>query len=189
VADESSLSFAGVLHAGGPAPDRADSMALYGWLVGDWETEIVAHEPGGERHVGRGEIHAGWVLEGRAIQDVWMIPRRHERAGAPDMPVAGNWYGTTLRVYDPGDDVWRIFWIDLATQIFTRQIGRASGNTIVQDGTHDTGERARWTFTDITPDSFRWSGEASGDEGATWWLQVEVYAHRVDRTAVMQAAT
>jgi hypothetical protein len=27
------------------------------------------------RHQGKGEIHFGWVLEGRAIQDVWMTPR------------------------------------------------------------------------------------------------------------------
>jgi hypothetical protein len=58
-------------------------------------------------------------------------------------------------------------------------VGRAVGDTIVQVGAHDTGELARWTFSEITAEEFRWSGEASADQGATWWLQVEVFAHRL----------
>ena len=92
-------SFIEVLHADGPAADRADKLSLYGWLVGSWDMDVAAYEPGGTRHSGRGEIHAGWVLQGRAIQDVWMIPRRSERRpDTPALPVAGNWYGTTLRL-------------------------------------------------------------------------------------------
>ena len=90
----------------GPASDRAEKMALYGQFVGTWDTDVVSHEQDGAQHRGHGEIHFGWVLEGRAIQDVWMIPRREERrAGMPAMPVAGNWYGTTLRIYDPRIDL------------------------------------------------------------------------------------
>src|SRR4029434_5309136 len=89
-------------HADGPAVDRAEALNLYGQFIGDWDTDIVAHAPDGVRHQGQGEIHFGWILEGRAIQDVWMIPRRKDRRpGAQVMPVTGNLYGTTLRVYDP----------------------------------------------------------------------------------------
>ena len=35
-------------------------------------TDIVTHEQNGVEHRGNGEICFGWVLEGRAIQDVWM---------------------------------------------------------------------------------------------------------------------
>ena len=104
-------------------------------LSDGWESDIVSYEEDSTKHNGRGEIHFGWVLEGRAIQDVWMIPRRAERRpGMPAMPVAGNWYGTTLRVYDPGLDAWHILWSDPATQVYTRQIGRARGADIVQEG-------------------------------------------------------
>ena len=37
-------------------------------------------------------------------------------------------------------------------------IGRWSGKDVVQLGTHE-GTPVRWTFTEITPDSFRWLGE------------------------------
>ncbi len=90
-----------VLHAEKPAADRAEKLQLYGRFIGDWETKIIAHAPVGARHEGSGEIHFGWILEGRAIQDVWMIPRLAERPNAPPFPVAGNWFGTTIRVYDP----------------------------------------------------------------------------------------
>lgn len=171
--------FAEVLHAAGPAPDRTGKMDLYGRLIGSWDMEVAAFDEDGGRHDGRGEIHFGWVLEGRAIQDVWMIPPRAERGpDAPVMPVAGNWYGTTLRVYDPAIDAWHVLWSDPAIQFYSRQVGRAQGDDIVQEGSYEAGGRSRWTFSDIRADSFRWRAEISTDGGATWRLQVEIHARR-----------
>jgi hypothetical protein len=94
-----SQSLMATLHADGPPPGLAAKMNLYGQFVGPWDMQVAAFEENGKRHTGRGEIHFGFVLEGRAVQDVWMIPPRAERRpGMPQMPVAGNWYGTTLRV-------------------------------------------------------------------------------------------
>jgi hypothetical protein len=36
----------------------------------------------------------------------------------------------------------------------------------------------RWSFTEITPDSFRWTGERSRDDGKTWHLQADFRARR-----------
>lgn len=153
------------LHTSGPAPDRAHAMALYGWLIGDWEMDAEVYADDGTRHTGRGDIHFGWVLQGRAIQDVWILP--------------GFFYGTTLRVYDPAQDAWHILWSDPLKQLYTRQIGRAHGNDIVQEGKADTGAAIRWSFSEITPNSFRWRGERSFDDGVTWQLQSEFRARRV----------
>jgi hypothetical protein len=160
-----SPSLADLLLTDGPAADRADKMKLYGWLIGAWEMDAVVHLDDGQKHTGQGRICFGWALEGRAIQDVWILP--------------GVFYGTTLRIYDPGLDAWHILWNDPVRQYYTRQIGRVQGNDIVQIGTNDAGEALRWTFTDITPDSFTWIGERSQDGEATWHLQAEFRAKRV----------
>ena len=118
-------SFAHVVHADGPNPNRATHLALYAWLVGRWVMDLTTILEDGTTHQGRGEIHAGWVLQGLAIQDVWMIPRVRDRLdGIEPLPGAGNWYGTTLRIYDPALDAWRILWSDPATNFFSQQIGR-----------------------------------------------------------------
>jgi hypothetical protein len=64
-------------------------------------------------------------------------------------------------------------------QYYTRQIGRARGPDIVQEGRADTGAAIRWSFTEIAPDAFRWLGERSLDEGATWRLEADFRARRV----------
>jgi hypothetical protein len=153
------------LLAVGPAPDRAEKMKLYGWLIGDWTLAAAIHADDGSVHKGRGEIHFGWALEGRAIQDVWILP--------------GFFYGTTLRVYDPGIDAWHILWSDPVKQYYTRQIGRAQGPDIVQEGVADNGDAIRWSFSEIRHDSFRWRGERAAAPGGPWRLQADFVARRV----------
>jgi hypothetical protein len=47
----------------------------------------------------------------------------------------------------------------------------------VQEGQDANGTLTRWSFSEITPDTFHWRGERSSDRG--WRLQVEVFARRV----------
>jgi hypothetical protein len=167
--------FANALHAG----RSARQSDLYAFLVGDWRMDVTAHSETGESFSAKGEIHAGWVLEGRAVQDLWIIPRAPAATGKDAaFPVAGNWYGTTLRSYDPTIDAWRIFWIDPATSIFRQQIGRREGKGIVQLGKTETGALSRWSFADMEPDAFRWLAEVSSDDGATWRRVVDIEATR-----------
>ena len=158
-------SFVGKLVSAGPAADRADKMSLYGWLIGDWRFDATVHKDDGTTHQGEGEIHFAWTLDGRAIQDVWILP--------------GIFYGSTLRVYDPAIDAWHILWSDPQRQVYARQTGRAQGKDIVQIGQADNGVPLRWRFTEITPDSFRWLGERSLDNGATWQSQADFRARRL----------
>lgn len=148
-----------------PAADRADKMKLYGWLIGDWIFDAAVTKDDGTKHQGKGEIHFVWALDGRAIIDVWILP--------------GLFYGSTLRVYDPALDAWHIHWSDPLKQLYMRQIGRAEGGDIVQLGDIGNGVSLRWRFSDITPDAFRWTGERSLDNGATWHLQADFRVWRV----------
>ena len=172
-------SFEEILHADRPDPERVAKLKLYAWLVGDWTMDVTTILEGDETHKGHGEIHAGWVLQGRAIQDVWMIPRLKDRKpGIEQLPGAGNWYGTTLRLYDPNIDAWRILWNDPATNFFTQQIGRACGRDIVQEGPDPRGGLMRWTFAEIARNSFHWTAERSPKAGRDWRREVDVRARR-----------
>jgi hypothetical protein len=170
--------FKAALHAQGPDAERAIPLQLYGRFVGDWDADVIGHGPDGTIHRASGEIHFGWILEGRAIQDVWMVLPLAERKGAASFPVAGNWYGTTIRAYDPTIEAWRIYWMDPATNSYRQQIGRQRGPDIVQEGTTEAGGLSRWSFTEIVPDSFHWLGEAKPAGQENWRLVVEVQARR-----------
>jgi hypothetical protein len=153
-------------------------MQLYGWLIGNWDMDVVVYRPDGATQSTRGFVSAGWVLEGRAIQDVFAVPQL--------------FYGTTLRIYDPTLDAWHIRWADPLNQVFCELVGHARGTSIVNEGAEPVslarlyGEQPsgrspamlRWIFTDITPRSFRWKSERSPD-GAQWQLQREYFARRV----------
>ena len=77
-------AFLACLHANGPSADRAGNMDLYGWLVGSWDLDVTRFLPDGTTRRRSGEWHVGWVLEGRAIQDVWVVPP-HAGPNAPAM--------------------------------------------------------------------------------------------------------
>jgi hypothetical protein len=175
--------FADALAAEGPATDRAGKMDLYGWLIGSWDLDVTRFLDDGSRRQRKGEWHFGWILEGRAIQDVWIVPPRGElRRG--DAAANVNSYGTTLRIYDPRIDAWQIQWIDPVTQNFLAMIGRQQGDDIVQLGKNAEGHPIRWSFSQITPNSFRWRGETARDTDAageaSWRLDVEFFARRVE---------
>jgi hypothetical protein len=174
----SASPFLDALGADGAAADRTGKMDLYGWLVGAWELDVTRFLADGGKRQRKGEWHFGWTLEGRAIQDVWIVPPRGAlRQG--DAAANANSYGTTLRIYDPRIDAWRIQWSDPVTLNFLNMIGRRHGDDIVQLGTNSDGQPVRWSFSDIKPNSFIWRGETSLDSGATWRLDVEFLARRV----------
>src|SRR5579884_2956552 len=83
----------------GRSPEIPESEDVYGWLVGSWELEVLRYRSidlRGQNLIG--EAHFAWVLEGRAIQDVWIMPAISERTSHSDR--TNNMYGTTLRVWD-----------------------------------------------------------------------------------------
>ncbi|MFM0354799.1 hypothetical protein PQR12_15045 [Paraburkholderia nemoris] len=167
-------------HAALSAPARAADIDatddLYGWLIGSWDMDVLHYrvDLGNARR--RGEIHFGWVLEGRAVQDVWIMPPcREHHAG---LTAADTMCGTTLRVWDPTLRAWRVTYMNPLTGQRDELIGRRVGNDLVQIGTHADGTPIRWNFTDITRDSFRWTGVALAQDGVTWTLEAEFHARR-----------
>jgi hypothetical protein len=164
------------------APDRArdipESEDIYGWLVGSWELDILTYWATDVASRGiKAEAHFGWALEGRAIQDVWIMPRLADRTAALEKHM--NMYGTTLRVWDPSIKAWQITWTNPAGDHHERQIGRRIGKDIVQIGNRPNGTTTRWIFSEITANSFHWTGEALNPDGKTWTLEGDFRARRM----------
>jgi len=173
--------FRAALAAPGRSPEIPESEDVYGWLVGSWELDVFYYLVDvSARHI-KGEVHFAWVLEGRAVQDVWIMPRVSERISQVDKSC--DMYGTTLRVWDASIQAWRVTWINPVTgsrdELIGRWNGNGSGKEIVQVGRHADGTPIRWTFSEITPNSFRWTGEALEPDGKTWKLQGAFRAKRM----------
>ncbi len=152
------------LPADGRHADLLPEGDLYGWFIGSWDIDNHHYdEKRGEWVDSRGECHVGWILGGRAIQDLWGSPTRG--------------FGTTIRSYDASIDAWRIHWFAPWTSYCTL-IGRADGDRIMQQGEQSDGRPICWSFNDITPDSFLWRGEISDDGGATWRVEQEMHVRR-----------
>jgi hypothetical protein len=170
------IDFYSLLAAPDRSPEIPESADVYGWLCGSWDLDVLHY--GGLNVAARGltgEVHAARVLEGRAVQDVWIMPRHEERADADQNM---NMYGTTLRSWDSAIRAWRIAWTNPAGAHREEQVGRWNGQDILQEGTRADGTKTRWTFTEITADSFHWRGEALYPDKQTWVLEGEFLAKR-----------
>jgi hypothetical protein len=160
-----------------PAAEIPAADDLYGWLVGSWELDVRHYRVDVTALGLTGEVHAFRALEGRAVQDVWIMPSRPNRHTQLDP--SNNMYGTTLRIWDAAIAAWRVTYINPVTGQRDELIGRRSGQDIVQIGTHQDGTPIRWNFTSITPAAFHWTGEALEPDGSTWRLEGEFIARRV----------
>lgn len=159
------------LAADGPAPGHAAALALYGRFVGDWDILVRHMLPDGTLRERPGTWRFGWVLGGRAVQDVWILPAR----AGHDEPA---FHGTTLRMpLDPAGAAWHIHYADPSVPLHTTQTGRAEAAEIVQLGTDADGTRRRWRFTAITPGGFRWLGEVARPDGS-WFRHTDFTATR-----------
>ena len=164
------------LHVTGPAGPHAGKLMLFGRFVGSWHLEWTGTGTDGQPATMTGELHFGWVLGGRAVQDVWIVPGRGQ-PGAGQPPLA--FHGSTIRFYDPAIDAWRSTWIEPVNGRVRRFTGRAYDGGIVLLSDEDD-PQLRWRFTDITVDSFTWRAESSRDGGASWHFDEQMLATRDD---------
>ncbi|MFF0376417.1 hypothetical protein [Actinoplanes missouriensis] len=164
------MNLATALSATGPDPDR--NMDLYGRLTGVWDVANRYRNDDGDWVAGTAVWTFGWVLAGRAVQDVmWFAD-----PGPDGFPVATT--GSTMRLKAAGSDAWHVVWFSPQGRTVTLTGRPGDGGDIVQEGERQDGTPVRWLFTEVTSTSFRWLGYMRPAEGEPWELEQEMLARR-----------
>jgi hypothetical protein len=157
-----------MLKADGPDPDLSADQLIFAPLIGSWNVIHRTLAADGSVTEREGEWHFAWILGGRGVQDVLFAN------GAP--PGARN---TALRCYDESINAWRVTAMQSIGGEFVSLVARRRGDKIVQEGAaHDGSTRERWTFSDITAKSFRWTGESSSAAADEWRRHQQMLATR-----------
>lgn len=166
------------LRAAGPYPPLRDELMLFGQFVGVWDMHVhLFDESGNTTYDQDAEWAFGWVLDGRAIQDVLTGPNYRTGGTAP----GERGIGTSIRTLEPGTSTWRVYFVSAAGKESILLRARQVGDEIWVEGPDTDGSQLRWTFTNIEPDRFHWKGFTSPDRGVTWRMEQEMLATR--RTA------
>ncbi|HVE57739.1 MAG TPA: hypothetical protein VNB22_12975 [Pyrinomonadaceae bacterium] len=164
-----------VLRASAPLPELAEKLRMFGQFVGSWDAKVINYKPDGSNQIVEAEWHFGWVLEGRAIQDVWIAPKRSLRVAGENTP--GD-YGATIRFYDAKIDAWRSTWIGPVKGYVIPFIARQIGDEIVLEGKLESGIAVKWIFSEIKKESFRWRSLESADGWTSQNKVQEMFCHR-----------
>ena len=167
------------LPAPGPHPSIGGQARLFDRFVGTWDCAFTTYGEDGTTNRFSGELLFGWIIDGRALQDIWIgypkVGSSKERS-----------IGTSVRFFDSRSRSWRAVWVaPAAGEIITLE-GGARGDRIVLSGKGTDGSPLRWSYNDIRPDSFVWRSESSRDGGKTWRLQEE---HRMKRRGAPAATS
>ncbi len=158
------------LSASGPHPSLGDEARVFDRFIGAWDCDYTFFaEDGGVRRAS-GELEFGWILDGRAVQDIWIT--------YPEAPSKERSIGTSVRFFDPKSKVWRVLFVNPAYGSLITVQGRVEGDRIVLRGVNEDGSMLRWSFNEIHTDSFIWRGEKSRDGGKTWRLREEHHMRR-----------
>jgi hypothetical protein len=158
-----------------PKKDYENKLNLFGQFVGEWDFDWIWIGDGSREDANKvkGEWIFSWVLDGTAIQDVWICPSREETLKHEHLHTE---YGTTIRFYNPNEDAWNVVYgcSDYMTVLKARQ----ENSNIVLEAQNIVGYKMKWVFSDITADSFTWRNMRSDDNGATWRTEGEMQAVR-----------
>jgi hypothetical protein len=162
------------LIADGPHAALGAQAEVFAPFIGSWELSCVLIASAGSRTELAGDWHFGWIMGGRAVQDViWLYSPGERPRLAADLRG-----GTTLRTFDAKTGRWRASYFAIASGFIIHLEGGASDGRVVLRGRDVDGSALRWSFNDIKADSFRWLGETSADDGRTWRVEQEMELRR-----------
>lgn len=161
-----------LLVADGPASDDSDRLMEFGRFVGSWELDVSYFGADGSEERTTAKWQWEWVLGGRAILDVLMLPTR-----PPAPPTDG--YHTLLRVFDASQGRWKVVWIAPQHSIVYKLTGSFTndgGVVLLSDPGED--EPSKWVFSEVTDDTFLWEGFTMDAPDNEWRLEQRMTARR-----------
>jgi hypothetical protein len=171
------LDLVTALKAIGPHPSLGDEAKLFGRLVGTWKVEYTDFSNDGKVSHRSGELIVGWVMDGRVIQDLWIVNpsgARKEREVYAD-----------LRYFDPKSRTWPAIFVDPEHASVARFTSNPEPDDRIVLNTQDfDGNETRWSINDLRPNSFVWREEESSDGGKTWRLEAQ---HQMNRRGAAPA--
>jgi hypothetical protein len=174
-ADEA-FDILGLLAADGPLPRLSDRLMLFGRLVGTWDMRVKFYDEKGDTTYDQpGTWSFSWAMDGRAVQDVLVYPNPDDGMSAE---AGRRRIGTTVRWYDPKLAAWRVVWMGVVTGDVGVMTAREVGGEIWIELKEEDGSLTRWTFTEMTRESFHWKGLTSVDQGKTWRMGQEMLGTR-----------
>lgn len=165
------LQLAAVLEAGGPNPSLGIHAGVIDRLTGTWDVKYTDYSRDGKVTHRTGELTFGWVMDGRVMQDLWVVN--------PSAADEGREVYSDLFFFDPKTNAWLSASVDPEHPSIARFTGHTGGDNRLVFESHDFGtEETRWSYNDIRSDSFVFRAEESGDGGRTWKVQSEYHMSR-----------
>lgn len=148
-----------------------DDYNYWGTLIGAWDFDWIGFPGTNKERRAKGEWIFSWVLNGTAIQDIFIVPSREENKKNPQQDAE---YGTTLRFYNPTSHTWSIFYGSTVASVSLT--AERVGDELVL--TENVRGEMKWVFSEINDNSFHWKHLKTKDGGDTWYTHIEVYAWR-----------
>ena len=148
----------------------SEEYDFFGSLIGEWDIVWNDHLEDAEPRMVKGEWIFSRVLDGTAVQDIFIVPSRSERLRDKQLDAE---YGTTLRIYNPQTMAWDIFYGCMGEAI--RLTARKVGEEIIL--TENTTRKMRYVFSDIKSSSFLWRKERM-NENDEWITVAKVMAEK-----------
>jgi len=171
VASGPHLDIVAALQAMSPHASLRDEPKTLSRVVGTWDVEYTDYLKDGTASHHTGQFIVGWVLDGRAVQDLWIVnPTEADK----DREVY-----TTVYYFEPKSRAWHATFVDPERGSVLAFTGEAAGNDrFVLETQESDSKTTRWSFNDIRADSFIWRHEQSSDGGKTWQLKSEHHMSR-----------
>ena len=151
-----------------------NSLKLFAQFIGSWDWYGFDYLDDGAKILTKGKWVFEWILNGNAIQDVFIFEDPHNNTNHLSFVE----YGSTIRFPIDDGKTWKVLWVGPMNKVVRIFDAKDSGAEIVLDGRNDKGDIIHWIFSEITESSFHWRGEYSSNSGETWILYEEINAIR-----------